>query len=77
MSGHRRFLVSLFLIFSIAMTTAGCLSLGGKTYVTENADTTKKINSLENRISVLEQALGRPSPVPVPGNPAVEPVPSF
>lgn len=34
MPAHRRFVISLVLIFGIGMTTAGCLSLGGKTYVT-------------------------------------------
>lgn len=73
MSGYRRQIQSLLLVAGLASMTVGCLSLGGKTYVTENADTTKKIQSLENRISVLEQALGRPSPV----TPTGEPVPAF
>jgi hypothetical protein len=70
----RHFLRTQYLLASaLALLTAGCLSLGGKTtYVQESPETATRLSSLEARLSALEQALsGAPSPA-VPS-----PIPSF
>ena len=59
---------SHLLICALALLTAGCLSLGGKTtYVQENPETATRLSSLEARVSALEHALsGPPSPAAAP-----------
>jgi hypothetical protein len=62
----------LLLASALAMLTAGCLSLGGKTtYVQESPETATRLSSLEARVSALEQALGGhvPSAAPAPAFP--------
>jgi hypothetical protein len=40
------------------VSTAGCLSIGGKTYTTHtNPDTEARLASLESRLSALEQTV--------------------
>jgi hypothetical protein len=78
-----RFAGALFAAF-ILLATAGCLSVGGKTYTTDSPDTDKRLSALETRVGVLERALigvqvpaGAPVPaegvpgIPAPGGPYV------
>jgi hypothetical protein len=53
----------------IAVTLPGCLSLGGKTvYSNESPQTANRLSALEDRVSVLEQAIAGRSPAPSPPN---------
>ncbi len=62
---YGRRLVQAMFGFAI-LTMSGCLSLGGTTYA-ESPQTLERISSLENRVSVLEQAVaGRPAAAPLP-----------
>jgi hypothetical protein len=63
-----RRLLNALLVAVVAMLP-GCLSLGGKTvYSSESPQTANRLSALEDRVSVLEQAVaGRPA-VPAPPN---------
>jgi hypothetical protein len=55
----------------MSLSSAGCLSVGGKTYTTESPslETTQRISALETRVGVLERALlaaPQPAGAPVP-----------
>ncbi len=59
----------LLLVSGFIVTSAGCLSLGGRTTnVHDNPQTNARLSALETRVNALEQALRTTSveiPVPV------------
>ena len=57
-SWHR--LAALIVAVTLVSTTSGCLSIGGRV-VHENPATDARLNSLEARVSGLEQQLNRPA----------------
>ena len=68
-----RWLIGVLLLISIGVVS-GCLSLGTKTtYVQESPETKSRIDSMEQRISALEQMLLRDGAVLQ--NPAAAPSP--
>jgi hypothetical protein len=47
-----------FFLAALVVACSGCLSLGGKTtYVQESAETSTRVDALENRVGSLEQAV--------------------
>jgi hypothetical protein len=65
----RRSLLSIIVLLAIVLAAAlpGCLSLGGKTvYTGDSPQSAERMSALEQRVSVLEQAVGSRQAAPNP-----------
>jgi hypothetical protein len=63
----RQFSINALLTIVIAVSLPGCLSLGGKTvYTSDSPQNAERMSSLEQRVSVLEQAVGSRQAAPSP-----------
>lgn len=51
----------------LAAVCSGCLSIGGKLALEDNPNTQARLSSLEARMSAVEQSVGGPGAVALPG----------
>ncbi len=51
----------------LAAVCSGCLSIGGKLALEDNPTTQARLSSLEARMSAMEQSVGGPGSVSLPG----------